>query len=86
LVVCAFLIWRVVERLSSSVEVIGVVPIVVGLIGALANWGVARVLREASKEDAAIRLAYVHNVGDTLGFAHSGSSWKFGIYLGKFSF
>jgi cation diffusion facilitator family transporter len=66
LVICAFLIWRVVERLSSPVEVIGVVPIVAGLIGALANWGVARVLREPSKEDVAIRLAYVHNLGDTL--------------------
>jgi cation diffusion facilitator family transporter len=66
LVICAFLIWRVVERLSSPVEVIGVVPIIAGLIGALANWGVARVLREPSKEDMAIRLAYVHNLGDTL--------------------
>jgi len=36
------------------------------LIGALANWGVARVLREPSKEDIAIRLAYVHNLSDTL--------------------
>lgn len=66
LAICAFLIWRVVERLSSPVEVIGVIPIVAGLIGALANWGVARVLREPSKEDMAIRLAYVHNLGDTL--------------------
>lgn len=66
LAICAFLIWRVVERLASPVEVIGVVPIVAGLIGALANWGVARVLREPSKEDVAIRLAYVHNLGDTL--------------------
>jgi len=66
LAICAFLIWRVVERLSSPVEVIGVVPIVAGLVGALANWGVARVLREPSKEDVAIRLAYVHNLGDTL--------------------
>ena len=66
LLICAFLIWRVVERLSSPVEVIGVVPIVAGLIGALGNWGVARVLREPSKEDVAIRLAYVHNLGDTL--------------------
>ncbi len=66
LAICAFLVWRVVERLSSPVEVIGVVPIVAGLIGALANWGVARVLREPSKEDVAIRLAYVHNLGDTL--------------------
>ena len=66
LAICALVMWRVVERLSSPVEVIGVVPIVAGLIGALANWGVARVLREPSKEDVAIRLAYVHNLGDTL--------------------
>jgi len=66
LAICAFLIWRVVERLSYPVEVVGVVPIVAGLISALANWGVARVLREPSQEDVAIRLAYVHNLGDTL--------------------
>ena len=57
--------WRVVDRLSYPVEVFGLVPIVAGLIAALGNWGVARVLREPSKEDAAIRLAYVHNLGDT---------------------
>jgi len=66
LAVCAFLVWRVVERLSYPVEVLGVVPIVAGLMGAVGNWGVARVLREPSKEDVAIRLAYVHNLGDTL--------------------
>src|SRR4051812_32623671 len=66
LTICAFLVWRVVERLTVPVAVIGVVPIAAGLLGALGNWGVARVLREASKEDAAIRLAYVHNLGDTL--------------------
>jgi cobalt-zinc-cadmium efflux system protein len=62
----AFVILRVVERQSHPVEVFGLVPIVAGLIGAAANWGVARVLREPSKEDVAIRLAYVHNLGDTL--------------------
>jgi Co/Zn/Cd efflux system component len=66
LAISAFLILRVVERLSHPVEVFGLVPVVAGLIGAVANWGVARVLRESSKEDAAIRLAYVHNLGDTL--------------------
>ena len=55
-----------VERVFNPVEVLGVVPIVAGLIGAACNWGVARVLRESSKEDPAIRLAYVHNLGDTL--------------------
>ena len=66
LAISVFLIMRVIERLSRPVEVFGVVPIVAGLIGAAANWGVARVLREPSKEDVAIRLAYVHNLGDTL--------------------
>ena len=66
LAISAFVILRVVERMSHPVEVFGVVPIVAGLIGAAANWSVARVLREPSKEDVAIRLAYVHNLGDTL--------------------
>jgi Co/Zn/Cd efflux system component len=66
LAICAFVVWRVVERLAYPVEVLGVVPIVAGLIGAIGNWGVAKVLREPSKEDIAIRLAYVHNLGDTL--------------------
>jgi cobalt-zinc-cadmium efflux system protein len=66
LAISVFIISRVVERLSNPVEVFGIVPIIAGLIGAMANWGVARVLREPSKEDTAIRLAYVHNLGDTL--------------------
>jgi cation diffusion facilitator family transporter len=66
LAIAAFLIIRVVERLSHPVEIFGAIPIIAGLIGAAANWGVAKVLREPSKEDVAIRLAYVHNLGDTL--------------------
>jgi len=66
LAISAFVILRVVERLSRPVEVLGIVPIIAGLFGAAANWGVAHVLREPSKEDVAIRLAYVHNLGDTL--------------------
>jgi cobalt-zinc-cadmium efflux system protein len=66
LFICVFLVWRVVERLSSPVAVLGIVPIVAGLIGAAGNWAVAKALREPSKEDIAIRLAYVHNLGDTL--------------------
>jgi Co/Zn/Cd efflux system component len=66
LAISALLVWRVVVRLTAPVEVVGFVPIAAGLLGAAGNWGVARVLRDASKEDAAIRLAYVHNLGDTL--------------------
>jgi Co/Zn/Cd efflux system component len=64
--VCMFLTWQALERLAEPVSVIGLVPIVAGLVGAVGNWGVARVLREAAREDSAIRLAYVHNLGDVL--------------------
>ena len=66
LAISGFLFWRVVERVFNPVEVLGVVPIIAGLIGAACNWGVARVLRDSSREDAAIRLVYVHNLNDTL--------------------
>jgi Co/Zn/Cd efflux system component len=46
--------------------VIGLGPFVAGLIGVVGNWGVARALRRAAERDAAIRLAYVHNLGDVL--------------------
>ncbi len=60
------LIWQCLEHISRPPPVLGVVPIVTGLAGALGNWGVARTLRIPSAEDPAIRLAYVHNLGDTL--------------------
>jgi divalent metal cation (Fe/Co/Zn/Cd) transporter len=39
-------------------------PIVVGLAAAAANYGVARLLAKPSENSAAIRLAYIHNLGD----------------------
>lgn len=66
IMICAFLVWQVIERLAEPVPVLGIVPIVAGLLGALGNWGVAQVLREPAQHDPAIRLAYVHNMGDTL--------------------
>src|SRR2546428_4684251 len=66
LAICAFLVWQTLERLAQPVPVLGLIPIVAGLLGALGNWGVARVLREPARHDPAIRLAYVHNLGDTL--------------------
>lgn len=64
--VCSFLVWQVLERLAQPVPVLGALPVAAGLFGAAGNWGVARFLRSAAREDAAIRLAYVHNLGDTL--------------------
>jgi Co/Zn/Cd efflux system component len=58
--------WQVLERLRHPEPVMGIIPIVAGLVAAAANWSVARVLRAPSADDPAIRLAYVHNLGDTL--------------------
>jgi cobalt-zinc-cadmium efflux system protein len=66
LAISAVLVWQAVERLHQPVAVVGIVPVIVGLTAAAANWGVARALRQPATEDAAIRLAYVHNLGDTL--------------------
>ena len=66
LAISAVLVWQVFERLHQPVAVVGIVPVIVGLIAAAANYGVARALRQPAAEDAAIRLAYVHNLGDTL--------------------
>ena len=66
LAICGLLLWRVVERISQPVPVWGLIPVIAGLVGAVGNWGVAAVLREPADHDAAIRLAYVHNLGDTL--------------------
>ena len=66
LVVSGLLVWQAIERLLHPQPVLGLVPIVAGLLAAAGNWGVARALREPSKADVAIRLAYVHNLGDTL--------------------
>jgi Co/Zn/Cd efflux system component len=64
--ISGLLVWQAIERLIHPQQVWGAVPIVAGLLAAVGNWFVARSLREASKEDLAIRLAYVHNLGDTL--------------------
>jgi Co/Zn/Cd efflux system component len=53
-----------VERVLSPIPVQGLIPIVVGIAAALANWGVAQLLWKPSQNNAAIRLAYIHNIGD----------------------
>jgi Co/Zn/Cd efflux system component len=62
--VSGLLLWQAVERVLHPVPVQGVVPIVVGIAAAAANCGVARLLLEPSRNNAAIRLAYIHNLGD----------------------
>jgi cobalt-zinc-cadmium efflux system protein len=62
--VSGLLLWQAVERVLHPAPVLGLVPVVVGLAAAAANWGVARLLRNPGRNNAAIRLAYIHNVGD----------------------
>jgi len=62
--VSVLLLWQATERLLHPVPVQGVVPIIVGLSAAAANWMVARLLLKPARNNAAIRLAYIHNMGD----------------------
>lgn len=56
--VSGLLLWQAGERLFNPVPIQGVVPIIVGLAAAVANWSVP------GRNNAAIRLAYIHNLGD----------------------
>src|SRR5712691_4167931 len=62
--VSGLLLWQAIERLFHPVPVAGMVPILVGLAAAAANWSVARLLLNPGRNNAAIRLAYIHNMGD----------------------
>jgi cation diffusion facilitator family transporter len=62
--VSALLLWQAVGRILHAAHVIGSIAIVVGLLAAAANWGVARLLVAPSRNNSAIRLAYIHNMGD----------------------
>jgi len=62
--VSALLVWQAAYRLLDPVPVAGIIPAAVGVCAAAANWGVARLLREPARGNAAIRLAYLHNLGD----------------------
>jgi cation diffusion facilitator family transporter len=62
--ISGLLLWQAVERILSPAPVVGWVAIVVGLAAAAANWGVAQLLLGPSRNNAAVRLAYIHNIGD----------------------
>lgn len=58
------IIMQAVVRLKYPVPVASLVPVVTGLVAAAANYGVARLLREAASHNSTARLAYLHNLGD----------------------
>ena len=62
--VSALLLWQAIERVLHPMPIDGAVPIIVGLAAAAANWIVARLLLKPARKNAAIRLAYIHNMGD----------------------
>jgi cobalt-zinc-cadmium efflux system protein len=62
--VSGLLIWQAIDRLLHPAPVLGLIPIAMGLAAAGANWGIVCLLRGPSRDNAAIRLAYLHNIGD----------------------
>ncbi len=66
LLVSGLVVWQAIERLLHPVPILGIVPLVIGLLAAAANWGVAQLLLEPSRRNPTIRLAYLHNLGDVL--------------------
>jgi cobalt-zinc-cadmium efflux system protein len=64
IMISGLLAWQAVDRFLNPVPLQGVVPIVVGTAAAAANWGVALLLWKPGRNNAAIRLAYIHNIGD----------------------
>src|SRR5439155_26685947 len=62
--ISAVLVWQAFERILHPVPVPGLISFGVGIFAALGNWGVARILAPWQSRSPAIRLAYLHNVGD----------------------
>jgi cobalt-zinc-cadmium efflux system protein len=62
--ISGFLLWEAAVRFLHPTPVQGLVPVLVGVVAAAANWAVARLLLKPSEHNAAIRLAYIHNLGD----------------------
>ncbi len=62
--ISGLLLWQAVDRMLHPAPVIPEVAIFVGLAAAAANWIVARLLWNPGRNNAAIRLAYIHNIGD----------------------
>src|SRR5499433_2761884 len=62
--VSGFLMWQAIDRLISPTAVVGYFPLVVGMLAAGGNGSVAWLLRAVQDQNPAIRLAYLHNLGD----------------------
>src|SRR2546430_2760491 len=56
IVLSALLLWQATARVLNPAPVWGGVTIVIGLLAALGNWGVARLLRNPGRNNPVIRL------------------------------
>src|SRR5262249_32096556 len=65
-VVTAYMVFQALQRITMPTPVLGLVPVIAGVVGAMGNCGAARVLRATAMEDTAIRLPHFPNLGDTL--------------------
>ena len=63
--VSVMIVWQNVQHVRAPGPISAVWPVLLGLFAAAGNWGVARALRRVADLNAAIRLAYVHNLADT---------------------
>ncbi len=68
LLICALIIWEAVARLRHPEPVAGPLMLAVGVLGLVANLASARVLHPASHDNLNMRGAYLHILGDVLGF------------------
>jgi cobalt-zinc-cadmium efflux system protein len=64
IMISVFVVWQSVERIFHPAPTVGYIPVIAGMGAAFANWGVAKALRPVKEQNAAIRLAYIHNYGD----------------------
>jgi cobalt-zinc-cadmium efflux system protein len=68
LLICALIIWEAIARLRTPEPVAGPLMLAVGVLGLVANLASARVLHPASHDNLNMRGAYLHILGDVLGF------------------
>lgn len=64
LTISGIIVWQSIERILNPHPIMGSLSLVAGLFAIFANWFVARVLYPVRGQNAAIKLAYLHNLGD----------------------
>lgn len=65
-VVCAYLIYEAYNRFINPQPVKGLLVIVIGSVGLLANLWAVLILQKDSKQNINVKSAYLHLLGDTL--------------------